>query len=168
MVETMLDKLKSCRACGKEFMPKRYWQEFCSTNHQKTWYYSAQQLGAELVQAKQHMEMFKKILKDNLTEADRKTREKEKKQKKGQTATTKETRGTSERKTEGGYATGRDNHDDRSHITETWRSWIDRNYSSESEKKLFIEDNMLSKETFIDLDQKIGETNAEFRIRRHG
>ena len=49
---------------------------------------------------------------------------------------------------------------------ETWRSWLERNMSTEKEKNDFINEHMKGKETFIDLDQRIGESNADFRVRK--
>ena len=30
--------IKTCKHCGKEFTPKRDWQKFCSTKHQKEYW----------------------------------------------------------------------------------------------------------------------------------
>ena len=49
---------------------------------------------------------------------------------------------------------------------ETWRSWIERNMRTEKEKEEFIYEHLKQKETFIDLDQRIGEANADFRERK--
>ena len=49
---------------------------------------------------------------------------------------------------------------------ETWRSWIERNMRTEKEKEEFIHEHLKQKETFIDLDQRIGEANADFRERK--
>ena len=49
---------------------------------------------------------------------------------------------------------------------ETWRSWLERNMNTEKEKEEFIQEHLKEKETFIDLDQRIGETNADFRARK--
>ena len=49
---------------------------------------------------------------------------------------------------------------------ETWRSWIERNMRTQKEKEEFIHEHLKQKETFIDLDQRIGETNPDFRERK--
>ena len=168
MLNKPLDSPKNCKGCGIEFKPKKYWQEFCCPRHQKTYYYSDQQLGAELVQAGQHLDMFKKILKQNLKEADEKGIEKQKKSKKRQEKAPEETGRASRSDISGVKAkvNGREIDVQPGRLEETWREWIDRNHNTEAEKKLFIEANMIVKDTFIDLDQRIGEGNDEFRARR--
>ena len=49
---------------------------------------------------------------------------------------------------------------------ETWRSWIERNMRTQKEREEFIHEHLKQKETFIDLDQRIGENNADFRERK--
>ena len=177
--------ISTCPTCKSAFTPKKYWQKFCCTVHQRLWYYTAQQLGVEMVQKGKMVAEFEAMLLSNLKEEEAKDpevqrRDKEKREEK------KELRREREKTEKGaGSAMGeliqsgktkktgkklRENRLDSTHGNmnreETWRSWIERNMNTEKEKKEFLQEHLKQKETFIDLDQRIGETNADFRERK--
>lgn len=44
-------KLPRCRECGKEFVPKRDWQEYCCTQHLQRWHYQQRKLQRKQIAA---------------------------------------------------------------------------------------------------------------------
>ena len=174
----MAVEIATCPTCKVAFTPKKYWQKFCCTLHQRLWYYTAQQLGVGLVQKGKMVAEFETMLKDNLKDEEKKDpkvqkeeqekrkekkelrKEREKKEKdKGELVESGKTKKTSQKLRDKRFTSGMNNE-------ETWRSWLDRNMNTEKEKEDFIQEHLKEKETFIDLDQRIGETNADFRERK--
>ena len=44
-------KLPKCRECGREFIAKRDWQEFCCTQHLQRWHYQQRKLQRKQIAA---------------------------------------------------------------------------------------------------------------------
>ena len=172
----------TCPTCKAAFTPKKYWQKFCCTPHQRLWYQTAQQFGVEIVQKGQNSKMiaeFEAMLQDNLVKENAKDPEEQRiaKEKRKAKKELRKERKKAEKKDGGELVqsgrtkkTAKNLRDKRIAASmdhkETWRSWIERNMPTVKEKDEFLQEHMKLKETFIDLDQRIGETNADFRERK--
>ena len=175
--------ISTCPTCKAAFTPKKYWQRFCCTVHQRLWYYTAQQFGVGLVQKGKMVAEFEAMLSDYLKEENAKDPEVKRIDQEKRKAK-KELRKARKRAEEGGSElvqagrtkkTVKNLRDKRLASSmdhgsmdneETWRSWIERNMHTQKEKEEFIREHLKEKETFIDLDQRIGETNGDFRERK--
>ena len=170
--------ISTCPTCKSAFTPKKYWQKFCCTVHQRLWYYTAQQFGVGLVQKGKMVSEFEAMLSDYLKEENAKDpevkridQEKRKAKKELRKARKKAEEGGGELVRAGKTKRAAKNLRDKRLASsmdheETWRSWIERNMRTQKEKEEFIHEHLKEKETFIDLDQRIGEANADFRERK--
>ena len=175
-------EISTCPTCKSAFSPKKYWQRFCCTAHQRLWYYAAQQLGVGLVQKGKMTAEFETMLRDYLKEEEKKNPEVQRREQEKRTEKKElkkklknELKKKEEKEQELAQAgktkkAGKNLRDKRlasaMNHEETWRSWLERNMNTEKEKEEFIQEHLKEKETFIDLDQRIGETNADFRARK--
>jgi len=147
-----INKIVNCRTCGVEFMQSRYWQTSCSKTHHQIYYNAAQELGISLINDGKYINELRAII-DRMIKKDRPP-----------------SKSHEQRKLEKAEKKEQKRRDKLSPIEqlkekETWREWIRRDCKTETTRKRFIEENMIQKELFISLDQYIGESNDEFRLR---